>query len=190
MLLIPRARAARPGLRVTVLRSRHTFRAWRGERPFWAGLFTFTAALPILYWPYASLDLGGIPLALSTTSGAGSLTIGVLLMTLGITLWYRAHLRVFAGITTLLLALISFPVANLGGLFLGVLLGLIGGSLACAWLPPPAAAGLADGAAANVTADVAEGVTADVTEGVTAEVSARDARPAASGPAGGDAGGL
>ncbi|MGW7237782.1 DUF6114 domain-containing protein [Streptomyces sp. NPDC054804] len=117
---------------------RRRFRTWRGERPFWAGLFTFTAGLPILYWPFAKLDLGGIPLALSTTSGAGSLVIGTLLLVLGVTLCCRPHLRVFAGIATLLLAVISFPVANFGGLFLGVASGLVGGSLACAWLPPTA----------------------------------------------------
>lgn len=114
----------------------YRFSTWRGERPFWAGLFTFAAGLPILYWPYAHLDLGGVPLALSTTSGAGSLVIGVLLLVLGVALCYRPHLRVFAGIATLLLALISFPVANFGGLFLGAASSLIGGSLACAWMPP------------------------------------------------------
>ncbi|WP_411577177.1 DUF6114 domain-containing protein [Streptomyces sp. HUAS TT20] len=123
-------------LRAVVADARCTFRAWRGVRPFWAGLFTLLAGLPILYWPYANMDLSGIPLALSTTSGAGSLVIGILLMALGITLWYRPAVRVFAGIATLLLALISFPVANFGGLFLGLISGLIGGSLACAWLPP------------------------------------------------------
>ncbi|MGW0768347.1 DUF6114 domain-containing protein [Streptomyces sp. NPDC002676] len=137
MLLRPgRAEPAeRPRPRVTAARARHAFRTWRGERPFWAGLFTLTAGLPILYWPYANLDLGGIPLALSTTSGAGALIIGVLLIVLGLTLWYQPHLRVFSGIATLLLTLISFPVANFGGLFLGLITGLIGGSLACSWTP-------------------------------------------------------
>ncbi|MFB7337713.1 DUF6114 domain-containing protein [Streptomyces adustus] len=135
-MLIPRFLAGRPGLRATAAHSRLRFRAWRGERPFWAGLFTINAGPPILYWPYAHLDLGGIPLALSTTSGAGSLIIGTLLMALGISLWLRPRQRVFAGLSTLLLALVSFPVANLGGLFLGLFSGLIGGSLALAWLPP------------------------------------------------------
>ncbi|MFJ3234011.1 DUF6114 domain-containing protein [Streptomyces sp. NPDC086787] len=122
--------------RATAAHARFRFRTWRGERPFWAGLFTFKAALPILYWPYANLDPGALPLALSTTSGAGSLVIGVLLMTLGVTLWYSPHLRFFAGIATLVLALVSFPVANFGGLFLGLFSALIGGSLACSWMPP------------------------------------------------------
>lgn len=126
----------RPPLRISAAHARRRFRIWRGERPFWAGLFTSTAGLPILYWPYANLDLGGIPLAVSTTSGAGALIIGILLIVLGLSLWYRPHLRVFAGIATLLLALISFPVANFGGLFAGLFNGLIGGCLACSWIPP------------------------------------------------------
>ncbi|MFF4749345.1 DUF6114 domain-containing protein [Streptomyces sp. NPDC002514] len=127
-----------PRPRGTAARARYRFRTWRGERPFWAGLFTLLAGLPILYWPYAHLDLAGIPLALSTTSGAGSLIIGTLLITQGLTLWYRRHLRMFAGIATLLLTLVSFPVANFGGLFLGLACGLLGGSLACSWIPPDA----------------------------------------------------
>ncbi|MET8449109.1 DUF6114 domain-containing protein [Streptomyces sp. NPDC005209] len=126
-------------LRVAAADFRYRFRIWRGVRPFWAALFTFMAGLPILYWPYAHLDLNGIPLALSTTSGAGSLVIGLLFMVLGFGLCYRPALRVFAGIATLLLALISFPVANFGGLFLGLFSGLIGGSLACSWMPPVSA---------------------------------------------------
>ncbi|MEU6192561.1 DUF6114 domain-containing protein [Streptomyces sp. NPDC047061] len=139
---------------------RRGFRTWRGERPFWAGLFTFAAGLPILYWPYANLNLGGIPLALSTTSGAGSLVIGTLLLVLGLTLCCRPHLRVFAGIATLLLAVVSLPVANFGGLFLGVACGLVGGSLACAWLPPPAddqTAAAPTAAAAAAAASAGEG---------------------------------
>ncbi|MGW2650698.1 DUF6114 domain-containing protein [Streptomyces sp. NPDC001393] len=126
-------------LRVTAADARRRFRTWRGERPFWAGVFTFQASLPILYLPYAHLDLGGMPLALSTTSGAGSLIIGILLMALAFGLWFQQRLRVFAGIATLLLGLVSFPVANFGGLLLGLISALIGGSLACAWIPPRAA---------------------------------------------------
>lgn len=126
----------RQNLRVTAADVRRRFRTWRGERPFWAGLFTALAGLPIIYFPYAHVTLGGIPLALSTTAGAGALVIGVLLLVLGFSLWFHRQVRMFAGIATMLLALISFPVANFGGLLLGLLCGLIGGSLACAWTPP------------------------------------------------------
>ncbi|MEU1195358.1 DUF6114 domain-containing protein [Streptomyces sp. NPDC005813] len=129
----------RENVRVVAADARRRFRTWRGERPFWAGLFTFAAGLPIIYFPYARLDFGAVPLALSTSAGAGSLIIGVLLVTLAVSLWFHRQSRVFAGITVILLALISFPVANLGGLLIGLLSGLIGGSLACAWIPPTGA---------------------------------------------------
>jgi hypothetical protein len=127
-------------LRAAATDARRGFRTWRDERPFWAGVFTFAASLPIIYFPYAHLKFGAIPLALSTSAGAGSLIIGVLLVALAISLWFHRQARVFAGITVILLALISFPVANFGGLLIGLISGLIGGSLACAWIPPTGAA--------------------------------------------------
>jgi hypothetical protein len=126
----------RPGLRAAVVNARRAFRTWRGTRPFWGGLFTLSAGVPVIYFPFARLSLGGIPLALSTTAGAGSLVIGVLLIVLGVILWLQQHARVFAGIAAILLALISLPLANFGGFLLGLLCGLVGGSLACAWAPP------------------------------------------------------
>lgn len=134
-----------------VLRGR--FREWRRTRPFWAGLFTLLGGIPIAYFPYASLKLGQMTLSMATTAGAGSLIIGVLLMTLGLTMWFQAIVRVFAGVATILLALISIPVANLGGFVIGFLLALTGGAMSIAWAPgspeataPVEAAGAPDGA--------------------------------------------
>ncbi|WP_328765282.1 DUF6114 domain-containing protein [Streptomyces sp. NBC_00272] len=117
-------------------RARKEFRTWRDSRPFWAGLMTLSAGWPILYLAYGHLTLGGVTLALSTAAGAGSLVIGVLLVTLGLLMWLRPPVRVFAGVAAILLSLISLPLANFGGLLLGAVLGLVGGSLACAWSPP------------------------------------------------------
>ncbi|GGY79489.1 DUF6114 domain-containing protein [Streptomyces nitrosporeus] len=114
---------------------RRGFRTWRGDRPFWAGLFTMAGGLPIAYFPYANLHLGNITLAMSTTAGAGSLIIGVLLVTLGLTMWFHSIVRVFAGVAAILLALISIPVANIGGFVMGFLLALIGGALSVSWAP-------------------------------------------------------
>ncbi|MFD5749255.1 DUF6114 domain-containing protein [Streptomyces sp. NPDC127033] len=118
------------------------FRAWRGTRPFWAGLFTLLSGLPIAYFPYAEVKIGALTLAMATTAGAGSLIIGVLLVTLGLTMWFHAIVRVFAGVATILLALVSLPVSNLGGFLIGFLLALIGGALSISWMPGvPAAPG-------------------------------------------------
>ncbi|MFE8911737.1 DUF6114 domain-containing protein [Streptomyces globisporus] len=114
---------------------RRRFRAWRGDRPFWAGLFTMVGGVPIAYFPYANMHLGNVTLAMSTTAGAGSLIIGVLLVTLGLTMWFHSIVRVFAGVAAILLALISIPVANIGGFIVGFLFSLIGGALSISWAP-------------------------------------------------------
>jgi hypothetical protein len=148
---------SRPELRVAIADARRGFRTWRGERPFWAGLFTLFAGLPVIYFPYVGLSLGGIPLALSTTAGAGSLVIGMLLVVLGITLWFQQHVRVFAGIAAMVLALASFPMANFGGMLIGLLCGLVGGSLACAWAPPDTAESRPAAQPTSVAVPVSEG---------------------------------
>lgn len=111
------------------------FHDWRGSRPFWAGLFTLAGGGPIIYFPYANMHLGNMTIAMSTTGGAGSLIIGVLLVTLGMTMWFHSIVRVFAGIAAILLALVSLPVSNIGGFIVGFLLSTLGGALALSWVP-------------------------------------------------------
>jgi hypothetical protein len=111
------------------------FRTWRGNRPFWGGLFTMIGGVPIACLPYADLRLGNMTIAMATTAGAGSLIIGVLLITLGLTMWFHSIVRVFAGVATIVLALVSIPVANIGGFVIGFLSALFGGALSAAWAP-------------------------------------------------------
>ncbi|WP_405794613.1 DUF6114 domain-containing protein [Streptomyces sp. NBC_01506] len=127
------AESSEPRGRFTYWRLR--FRAWRGSRPFWAGLLSLLSGAPIVYFPYAELKLGHLTLTMATTAGAGSLIIGVLLATLGLTMWFQSAVRVFAGVATILLGLVSIPVANFGGFGLGFLPALIGGALSIAWAP-------------------------------------------------------
>jgi hypothetical protein len=114
---------------------RRNFRTWRGTRPFWAGLFVMFAGLPIGYFPYADLHIGNLTMTMATTAGAGSLIIGVLLGVLGLCLWFQRHIQIFCGVAAILLGLVSIPVSNLGGFFVGFLFALIGGAMAIAWAP-------------------------------------------------------
>ncbi|NGO14687.1 hypothetical protein G5C60_45640 [Streptomyces sp. HC44] len=127
--------AETPATRSQFTDKRLRFRVWRGNRPFWAGLFILLGGFPIAYFPYANLQIGHLTLAMATTAGAGSLIIGVLLIVLGISLWFQKHVRVFAGVAAILLALVSIPVSNLGGFLIGFLLALIGGAMAVSWVP-------------------------------------------------------
>ncbi|WP_246143884.1 DUF6114 domain-containing protein [Actinacidiphila oryziradicis] len=119
---------------------RFRFRAWRWRRPFWAGLLTLLAGLPIAYFPYANLTLGQLSVRMATTAGSGSLIIGVLLLTLGLTMWFQPVVRVFAGVASILLALVALVISNFGGFLLGFLLGLVGGALSVSWAPGEPAA--------------------------------------------------
>lgn len=112
-----------------------SFRVWRGQRPFWGGLWTLLAGVPIMYIPYHALTLGTLTIRMSTTAGAGSLIIGVLLIVLGLTMWFQPQSRVFAGVAAILLALVSLVVSNFGAFLVGFLLGMIGGALGVSWAP-------------------------------------------------------
>ncbi|MFD7918804.1 DUF6114 domain-containing protein [Streptomyces sp. NPDC059740] len=132
----------RPRLSENFGEKRHAFRGWRGQRPFWGGLLTLLAGIPIMYIPYANLTIGSLTVRMATTAGAGSLIIGVLLVVLGLTMWFQPASRVFAGVAAILLSLVSLVVSNFGAFFVGFLLGLIGGALAVSWGPArPVSAG-------------------------------------------------
>ncbi|MFJ5873122.1 MULTISPECIES: DUF6114 domain-containing protein [unclassified Streptomyces] len=113
------------------------FKVWRQTRPFWAGLLTLLGGVPIAYLPYGDMRLGNMTLAMATTAGAGALIIGVLLITLGLTMWFQPIVRVFAGVAAIILALVSLPVSNFGGLVIGFLLSMTGGAMSIAWAPAP-----------------------------------------------------
>ncbi len=152
------------------IRWRLRFRAWRGTRPFWAGLLVMIGGVPIMYFPYAHLTIGQLTIRMSTTAGAGSLIIGVLLVVLGISLWFQKHVRTFAGTAAILLGLVSLPVSNFGGFVVGFLLALVGGALAIAWAPGeaepdsrygvPASNGTDAAAAAPESAEATDGADA------------------------------
>jgi hypothetical protein len=118
------------------------FGDWRGSRPFWAGLLTMLGGVPIVYLPYADLAIGQLTIQMATSAGSGSLVIGVLLATLGLTMWFQPIVRVFAGVAAIVLALLSIPMSNLGGFLVGLLLALLGAALSIAWVPgePPRSA--------------------------------------------------
>ncbi|RBM20512.1 hypothetical protein DEH69_08035 [Streptomyces sp. PT12] len=127
-------------------RVRVGFRHFRWGRPFWAGLFTMIAGLPISYFPYRYVTFGDLTIRMATTAGAGSLVIGVLLVVLGLTMWFQPHVRIFAGVAAILLALVSLIVSNFGGFVVGYLFGLIGGGMSVAWVPGERTTAKADGA--------------------------------------------
>jgi hypothetical protein len=112
-------------------RYRRPLRAWRRGRPFTAGLCIMLAGLEIGWMPHTGVGKllsMGLP-------GISSIFIAVFLVIFGVTVWFFPTYRVFSGIASIMLALLSLVATNLGGFFLGFLLGMLGGAFAVAWTP-------------------------------------------------------
>jgi Family of unknown function (DUF6114) len=65
--------------------------------------------------------------------GPGGYVIPRFLLICGLLLWLTPIARIFHSLLAILLALASWITSDLGGLFLGMLLGVVGGALAFAW---------------------------------------------------------
>jgi Family of unknown function (DUF6114) len=116
---------------------RERFRAWRHSRPFAGGLLILLAGLELLLIPLGG-DLGHGAIKLVIYIGIGGVfgvLIGLLLIAAGIMIWVNPVHRVFYGIAGIVLGIVSFPTSNLGGFFIGMLLAIVGGSIAFAWEP-------------------------------------------------------
>jgi Family of unknown function (DUF6114) len=113
------------------------WRRWRRTRPFWGGVFLILAGLELLAIPLSGvLGHGAIKLVIYIgIGGVFGILIGVLLIASGVLAWVNPGNRLFYGIAGVVLGILSFPASNLGGFFLGMLLAIIGGSLAFAWAP-------------------------------------------------------
>jgi Family of unknown function (DUF6114) len=137
--------------------ARHAFRTWRRTRPFWGGLLIIVGASELLASEQAPLPvvthigiqgLGGYlipgfitvseqaPLPVVTSigiQGPGGYLIPRFMLICGLLLWLTPIARGFHSLLAISLALGSWITSNLGGFFIGMLIGVVGGALAFAW---------------------------------------------------------
>ena len=111
--------------------ARLAFRNWRRTRPFWAGVWAMLGGALIAYVPATAFKF----FLIANSSLIIGVLVGALVGVFGLLLWFAKAIRVPLGIMIILLSLASFFTSDFGGLLLGMLMGLIGGSLAIAWVP-------------------------------------------------------
>jgi hypothetical protein len=111
--------------------ARAAFRAWRARRPFWGGLLLALGGGWILLTEKASLK---VVLHIGMQGLAGYL-LPTLMLLLGLLILFNPAQRLFYSITGILVSLGTWLTSNLGGFFLGLLLGATGCCLAFGWLP-------------------------------------------------------
>ncbi|KMS85915.1 membrane protein [Streptomyces regensis] len=110
---------------------RLAFRGWRTRRPFWGGLLLALGGAEILLTEKASLK---VVLHIGMQGLAGYL-LPTLMVLLGLLILFNPSQRLFYSITGILLSLGSWLTSNLGGFFIGLLLGATGSCLTFGWLP-------------------------------------------------------
>jgi hypothetical protein len=108
-----------------------TWRQWRHSRPFWGALFVLVGGTEMLL-----TEAAPIPLVVHIgLRGVAGYVIPVVLVLSGLLLLFHPVQRTFYSLVAIILALGCWITSNLGGFFLGMLAGVIGGSLAFAWQP-------------------------------------------------------
>ncbi|WP_081539936.1 MULTISPECIES: DUF6114 domain-containing protein [Kitasatospora] len=107
------------------------FAGWRGRRPFWGGLLVVLAGAEILFTEKAPMRM----VIRIGMLGLAGYVIPALMVLCGLLLIFHPVQRVFYSVLAALATLGSWITSNLGGFFIGLLLGLIGSSVAFGWLP-------------------------------------------------------
>ena len=116
---------------------RAAFRGWRRSRPFWGGFLVLLAGIELLLIPLSGIFIhGAVKLVVYIgIGGVFGVLLGALLIACGLLLWLNPAHRTFYAIAGVLLAVLSFIASNLGGFFIGMLLGIIGGAMGFGWTP-------------------------------------------------------
>ncbi|MGW3354639.1 DUF6114 domain-containing protein [Streptomyces bungoensis] len=107
------------------------FRGWRARRPFWGGLLLALGGGEILLTEKASLK---VVMHIGMQGLAGYL-LPTLMLILGLLILFNPGQRLFYSLTGILVSLGTWLTSNLGGFFVGLLLGAVGSCLAFGWLP-------------------------------------------------------
>jgi hypothetical protein len=116
----------------TLARRWSDFRRWRRGRPFWSGLLLMLSGVEL--WLSSNMDLGALEVHLGY-EGFLSYVLPAVMLLCGVFVWLSPNQRLFYGIVGGLTAIYSLIGLNLGGWFVGMLIGVIGGGLAFAWTP-------------------------------------------------------
>lgn len=105
---------------------------WREKRPFLGAILQITAGVIVGYVPI------GFSLELILIGGAFTgigLVFGVFIFLTGVVALLRPDLSTILGSVGILFSILSF-LGTLGGLFVGLFIGIVGGNLLIAWQPP------------------------------------------------------
>ena len=108
---------------------RTRFRNFRYTRPFWASLYVLLAGLIITWLPLGPVN----DVVAAGIGGYAGVVLGAVLIAMSLVILLIPIQRGLAAIVAIVLGLASYPVTNLGGFIVGMLLAIFGGCMALAW---------------------------------------------------------
>ncbi|MFI1308678.1 DUF6114 domain-containing protein [Streptomyces albidoflavus] len=112
-------------------RGRAWFRSFRRTRPFWGGVWLVAGG-----WTVLKFSLAPMQLVVSTGfDGIAGYLLGGGMILSGLVPLAAPQQRYTFGIIGAVLAVVSLVASNLGGFLLGVVLGVLGGSMMVGWGP-------------------------------------------------------
>jgi hypothetical protein len=114
-------------------RARLAFRRWRRTRAFWGGFLLVLSGSEILFTynaPFKVVLHFGL-------YGIAGYALPLLVLILGLLVWFDPEHRVFYSVIALFAAAGTWLTSNLGGFFIGMLLGLAGATLTYGWSDAP-----------------------------------------------------
>jgi Family of unknown function (DUF6114) len=116
---------------------RAAFRVWSRQRPFVGSALTIVAGIEMFF--SGQLDVGHIHVQVGI-EGFQATIIPIALVLLGLLAMFMPVHRIFYGVIALVVAVYSLIGVNLGGFFVGMLVGAVGGILTVSWMPKKVAA--------------------------------------------------
>jgi hypothetical protein len=107
------------------------FRRWRAHRPFLGGLLLTLGGVEILVTMKVSLKIV-VHLGMQ---GLAGFMLPALMVVCGLLILFNPTQRLFYSIVGIMLTLGTWVTSNLGGFFVGLVLGVVGSCMAFGWLP-------------------------------------------------------
>lgn len=106
------------------------FRLWRRTRPLAGSILMFLSSLLLL-----AIGIYFLPFAFLANTVWISLFLGGMLLIMALIQLFLPTYSVMTGSIGILVSLVSFFTSSFGGLFIGMVLGIIGGALSLSWRP-------------------------------------------------------
>jgi hypothetical protein len=110
------------------------FDDWRAIRPFWGGALLMFAGALLAYIPFYTLDNFAFTGGTAELIGLIGLVFAFFVFLSGVAAITHPQISTLAGMTGIIMSILSIVGGTFGGMGVGTFVGMVGGSLCVAWI--------------------------------------------------------